>query len=188
MLNLNKPPSEEDDGWSSDWKILVYDAFCRDIISPLFHVADLRRRGVTLHLLLDSEREAIPDVPAVYFVQPTEEAVRRIAADCGEALYAKMYLNFVSPLPRALLESLARATLANNGVSSISKLYDQFLSFVCLEPSLFSLNMNRSYLSYNDPRLTEGQVRLLRALETGCVHARPQCIRAYHSALYEKFN
>lgn len=28
--------------------------------------------------LLDSEREALADVPAVYFVQPTDENIRRI--------------------------------------------------------------------------------------------------------------
>ena len=48
----------------------MYDAFGRDIISPLLLVADLQR-GITLHLLLDSEREQIADVFAIYFVQPT---------------------------------------------------------------------------------------------------------------------
>jgi hypothetical protein len=52
----------------NQWKILIYDKECRAIISPLLSVAQLRRRGVTLHLLLDSEREPIPDVPVVYFV------------------------------------------------------------------------------------------------------------------------
>lgn len=165
MLNLNRPGDgpEGEGGWSSDWKILVYDAFCRDVISPLFSAGELRRQGVTLYLLLDSEREAIPDVPAVYFVQPTEANVRRIVSDCGEALYNKVYINFCAPLPRPLLEGLARGALQNNGVSNIAKLYDQFLSFLCLEPSLFSLNLHRSFTAYNDPRLAEAQVCQPRA-------------------------
>lgn len=48
----------------------------QDILAPLLHVNELRRHGVTLHMLLDAERQPIPDVPAVYFVQ-----VR--AAVCG---------------------------------------------------------------------------------------------------------
>lgn len=36
---------------------------------------------------LETEREAIPDVPAVYFCRPTEENMRRIAADAGKRLY-----------------------------------------------------------------------------------------------------
>jgi sec1 family domain-containing protein 1 len=160
MLNFNREldTAASDGLWSSDWKVLVYDAFGRDVIAPLFNVAELRRQGVTLHLMLDAARDGIPDVPAIYFVSPTDEAIRRIAADAGDGLYSKMYVNFVSPAPRALLESLARATIANNSVASISKLFDQFLGFVCVEPSLFSLNMCHSFVSYNDPRAADAQV------------------------------
>lgn len=35
--------------------------------------------GVTLHLLIDAQRDRIADVPAVYFVQPTESNILRIA-------------------------------------------------------------------------------------------------------------
>ena len=45
---------------SNPWKILVYDRHTRGIISPLLSVSALRERGVTLHLLLSSEREPIP--------------------------------------------------------------------------------------------------------------------------------
>lgn len=36
---------------------------------------------------LETEREAIPDVPAIYFCRPTAENMRRIAADSGKRLY-----------------------------------------------------------------------------------------------------
>jgi hypothetical protein len=51
--------------------VLVLDRHTRDLIAPLLKVNDLRRHGVTLHLLLESDRQPIPDVPAVYFVRPT---------------------------------------------------------------------------------------------------------------------
>lgn len=38
------------------YKVLVLDRPCRDIVSPLIRVNDLRKHGVTLHLLLESER------------------------------------------------------------------------------------------------------------------------------------
>ena len=69
----------------NQWKILIYDVPCRSIISPLLSVSQLRRRGVTLHLLLHSDREAIPDVPAVYFCAPTKETQQerhRVQAPC----------------------------------------------------------------------------------------------------------
>lgn len=35
-------------------------------------------------LQLHSEREAIPDAPAVYFIRPTEANVKRVAEDCAK--------------------------------------------------------------------------------------------------------
>jgi hypothetical protein len=52
-------------------QVLVLDRHTRDLIAPLLKVNDLRRHGVTLHLLLESDRQPIPDVPAVYFVRPS---------------------------------------------------------------------------------------------------------------------
>jgi hypothetical protein len=40
---------------------------------------ELRKCGVTLHLLIDKKRQPIPDAKAIYFVRPTEENVRLIA-------------------------------------------------------------------------------------------------------------
>ncbi|GLD71856.1 sec1 family domain-containing protein 1 [Lates japonicus] len=46
--------------------------------------------GITLHLLLHSDRDPIPDVPAVYFVMPTEENIDRICQVFDQ------YLNFIT--------------------------------------------------------------------------------------------
>lgn len=51
MLNLNGS-SLAADQWSDQWKVLVYDSAGRDIISPLLNVAQLRRNGVTLHMMV----------------------------------------------------------------------------------------------------------------------------------------
>ena len=55
-------------------------------------------------------------------------------------LYSSFYLNFVSKLDRSLMERLARDCLAANAASLISKVFDQYLDFVSLEPKLFMLN------------------------------------------------
>lgn len=108
---------------------------------------------------LHSLRPAIPDVPAVYFVSPTLANIRRIAEDLRKGLYESYNLNFVEPLPRALLEELA-ALVAQDGTSdyiqqvsrypiilrrtfdlilSRGKVIDQYLAFIAPSPSLFSL-------------------------------------------------
>lgn len=40
--------------WSDQWKVLVYDKPCRNIISTLMHVTQLRKQGVTLHMLVSN--------------------------------------------------------------------------------------------------------------------------------------
>ena len=136
----------------------MYDRKCRDIISPLLNVSKLRKRGVTLHLLLESEREDIPDVPAVYFVEPSEENIARLTEDLGKRLYSAVYLNFASKLDRSLMERLAKNAIAANAYSLVAKVVDQYLDFVTLEPRLFTLNQPNSYLGYNNPGASEADM------------------------------
>lgn len=49
MLNLNASVSNST-GQETDWKVLVYDRFGQDIISPLISIKELRELGVTLHV------------------------------------------------------------------------------------------------------------------------------------------
>lgn len=37
---------------ADQWKLLIYDADCRDIISPLLNISALHQRGVTLYLMV----------------------------------------------------------------------------------------------------------------------------------------
>ena len=78
--------------------------------------------------------------PAVYLLDGTEENIQRVADDCSNRLYSQVYLNFVSRLDRPLMEKLARATIASNTYSLVTKVFDQYLDFVTLEPRLFTLN------------------------------------------------
>jgi hypothetical protein len=70
---------------------------------------------------LHGDRQAIPDVPAIYFVSPTRENVQRIARDCVAKLYDSVHLNFSSAIPRPLLEELADTTLEADATSRIAK-------------------------------------------------------------------
>jgi len=63
---------------SESWKVLVYDKFGSDVVAPLLTVGDLREHGVTLHLLINKEREPISDAPAVYLLEPTSENIKLI--------------------------------------------------------------------------------------------------------------
>lgn len=75
---------------------------------------------------LHVERPEIPDVPAIYFVSPTIENIRRIIVDLENVVYDSFYLNFVEPLSRALLEELAVA-VARDGIGDLIEQVSLFL-------------------------------------------------------------
>ena len=70
--------NQQNEAGDIQYKILILDKFAFDVIAPLLRVNELRQHGITLTLLLESEREQIPDVPAVYFVQPTAKNIQKI--------------------------------------------------------------------------------------------------------------
>ena len=110
-------------------------------------------------MLLESAREEIPDVPAIYFVEPTRENIERLALDCGQNLYHSTYVNFTRPISRPNLEHLARLTVNSQSANVISKVFDRTLNFVSLEPRLFTLNQRQSYVAYNHPRVQELEIQ-----------------------------
>mmetsp|Transcript_8940 Transcript_8940/g.10348 ORF Transcript_8940/g.10348 Transcript_8940/m.10348 type:complete len:707 (-) Transcript_8940:24-2144(-) len=138
------------------WKILIYDKPCRSIISPLLSVSQLRSRGVTLHLLINSDREPIPDVPAVYFVEPTRANLSIIAEDCAKRLYSCVHINFVTKLDRSLMEEFGKLIIQSNSLDMVASLHDQYLDFISLERNLFSLsNKKDSYAIMNGSGVTD---------------------------------
>lgn len=148
MLNLNQTQPKVLAA-EPVWKILIYDRCGQDIISPLISIKELRELGVTLHVQLHSDRDPIPDVPAVYFCLPTEENLGRISQDLHNGLYDTYHLNFISPISRQKLEDLASAALQANCVSQIQKVYDQYLNFISLEDDMFVLkHQNSDTISY----------------------------------------
>jgi hypothetical protein len=161
MLNFNVPLSKSSLS-EPQWKVLIYDQWGQDIISPLLSVKELRDLGVTLHLLLDSDREPIQDVPAVYFVMPTDENIRRICKDFQSQLYESYYLNFVTAISRQKLEDIALAAIQSNVVSQVAKVFDQYLNFISLEENLFCQNNEQlSYYSINKGDVKDTEIEAI---------------------------
>ncbi|KAI5647715.1 hypothetical protein M9H77_33720 [Catharanthus roseus] len=160
MLNLNQPLNPSGGGTANEevYKILIYDRFCQDILSPLIHVKDLRKHGVTLYFLIDKERKPVADVPAVYFVQATKSNIQRIISDASKSLYDSFHLNFSSSIPRPLLEDLATGTVNSDSIQRISKVHDQYLEFVTLEDNLFSLANKSCFVQLNDPSAGDKEI------------------------------
>ncbi|OIT28262.1 PREDICTED: SEC1 family transport protein SLY1-like [Nicotiana attenuata] len=158
MLNLNQPVNAGGTANEEVYKILIYDRFCQDILSPLIHVKDLRKHGVTLYFLIDKDRKPVHDVPAVYFVRPTHLNVQRIISDASNSLYDSFHLNFSASIPRRLLEDLASGTINSESIERIAKVHDQYLEFITLEDNLFSLANKNCYVQLNDPSAGDKEI------------------------------
>ncbi|KAI0479714.1 sec1 protein [Xylaria cf. heliscus] len=162
ILNLNETVSQDDsddahanglapagpilnaDG-DPIWKVLVFDDLGRDVISSVLRVSDLRSMGVTMHMHLSAVRHPIPDVPVIYFVEPNTTALQSITADLQKGLYSPAYINFLSSIPRPLLEDFASQTATAGTAEHIAQLFDQYLNFIVAEPDLFSLGMQKEH-------------------------------------------
>ncbi|AOW04363.1 Sec1-like protein [Yarrowia lipolytica] len=143
---------------SQAWKVLVFDKFGRDVISSVMRVNDLFQNGVTIHMLLDSDRYAI-DVPVVYFVRPTSDNLQKITRDLHSQLYESASVNFVSPLPRQLLETFAADNVAT--ASQITQVYDHYLNYVVSEANLFSLALPNIYSELASPKMDEDSLNAI---------------------------
>ncbi|KAL4796282.1 Sec1-like protein [Aspergillus venezuelensis] len=174
ILNLNHDPNPADDA-SHDasaqglistpilnedgdpiWKVLVFDNLGRDVISSVLRVNDLRAWGVTIHLGINSTRYPIPDVPVVYLVEPTPANVQAITSDLQRGLYSPAYINFLSSVPRPLLEDFASQIATTGTAEHISQVYDQYLNFIVAEPDLFSLGLgNDAYWRINSAKTSD---------------------------------
>ncbi|EON68510.1 hypothetical protein W97_07768 [Coniosporium apollinis CBS 100218] len=162
ILNLNQAPAQSSDihhdpnadgliptsapilnSGEPIWKVLVFDNLGRDVISSVLRVKDLRGWGVTIHLSINSTRQPLPDVPVVYLVEPTAANLQIITSDLARNLYSPAYINFLSSIPRPLLEDFAAQTAASETAEHIERIYDQYLNFIVTEPDLFSLGMGK---------------------------------------------
>jgi sec1 family domain-containing protein 1 len=57
------------------------------------------------------------------------------------------------------MENLAHGLVTTNAAAMVSKVYDEYLDIIALEPNLYTLNIPDSFLAYNDPGMTEADIR-----------------------------
>ncbi|KAJ5884823.1 hypothetical protein N7495_009333 [Penicillium taxi] len=138
------------------WKVLVFDTMGRDVISSVLRVNDLRAWGVTIHLGINSQRYPIPDVPVVYLVEPNAANIEAITHDLSHGLYSPAYVNFLSSVPRPLLEDFASQIVSSGASENIAQVFDQYLNFIVAEPDLFSLGLgNDAYYKINSAKTSD---------------------------------
>lgn len=79
-----------------------------------------------------------------------------MCSDLAKGLYSPAYINFISSIPRPLLEDLAAQIASTNTAEHIAQVYDQYLNFIVAEPDLFSLGMGKeAYYTFNSAKVEQ---------------------------------
>lgn len=97
-------------------------------------------------------------VPVIYLVEPTAENLQTITSDLSRGLYSPAYLNFLSSIPRPLLEDFGAQVVQTNTAEHLAQVYDQYLNFVVSEPDLFHLNMKGAYHTLNSGQTSDQEL------------------------------
>ncbi|EAZ51227.1 Sec1 family [Cryptosporidium parvum Iowa II] len=152
------------------WKVLIYDKMGQTILSPLMKVGSLRHHGVTLHIQLNTQKSNIPEVPALYFIKPTEENIDKLCDDLRNLYYESYYVNFISPCTDRLLEYFAKKALETGNANRITKVIDRYLDFVSLSPTKFSLGMDKVYSEFFNSKTTDSKIQsIIDGIVTGLI-------------------
>lgn len=109
---------------------------------------------------IGAARHPIPEVPVIYLVEPTLNNLKAITNDLQKGLYSPAHINFLSSLPRVLLEEFAAETAAAGTSEHIAQLFDQYLNFIVAEPNLFSLGMQKehTYWALNSAKTSDAEL------------------------------
>lgn len=91
----------------------------------------------------------------IYLVEPTQSNIEIIASDLSHGLYSPAYVNFLSSVPRPLLEDFASQIAAAGVAENIAQIYDQYLNFIVSEPNMFSLGIEETYYAMNSAQVTD---------------------------------
>jgi hypothetical protein len=84
-------------------------------------------------------------VPVIYLLEPSPANLQTITSDLQKGLYSPAYINFLSSIPRPLLEDFASQSATAGTTEHIAQLFDQYLNFIVSEPDLFSLGMQKEH-------------------------------------------
>ena len=98
-------------------------------------------------------------MPVLYLVEPTAANLNLINQDLSRNLYSDAYINFLSSIPRPLMEDFAAQIAEAGTAESIAQVYDQYLNFVVGEPDLFSLAMGKEiYWALNSAQTKDEEI------------------------------
>ncbi|XP_011211205.1 vacuolar protein sorting-associated protein 45 [Bactrocera dorsalis] len=123
-------------------KTILLDKETTSIISMAFSQSDMLQREVFLFERLDSGRsnERMKNLKCIVFIRPTKQNIQLLADELRSPKYGAYFIYFSNIIPRTDIKYLAECDESE----SVREVKEVYADYLCVNPNLFSLNINSS--------------------------------------------
>ncbi|CAL1535086.1 unnamed protein product [Lymnaea stagnalis] len=140
-----------------EWKVLILDSFCTQILNKSCAMYDIVSEGITLVEDLYKKREPLPLLEAVYFITPNEKSITALTNDFRDptkSLYKAAHVFFNEACPDELFNLLCKARVAK----FLKTLKEMYVSFYPMESQVYSLDSPEVFKFYYSPNKSSQHV------------------------------
>jgi len=119
--------------------VLVVDEHTSRVLSSALRVFEVMGAGVLVIEDLVRAREKLPDMPALYFIEPTIESIRRLAADFpsgAKCHYRNAHLFLTTHVPQAGMDLLKSSAITKK----IKSFVELNADFLVIESRIFTFD------------------------------------------------
>eukprot|EP00948_MAST-09A_sp_MAST-9A-sp1_P003594 g3594.t1 len=133
--------------------VLLLDPRTTGIISSGMKMYDILEHGIALVENLHLRRQPLPEMQALYFVEPTEDNVKRIVEDFTKTkerskMYSCAHIFFSRPLPSDPSKLLNLIKACANLRVNIKNFAEQNIDFLTVEENLASFNFPNAFHTF----------------------------------------
>ncbi|TMW60893.1 hypothetical protein Poli38472_000935 [Pythium oligandrum] len=146
------------------WVVLVVDDQTTRILSYAVRMSDLTDCGVSIIERLELNRQPFPEMNVVYFVAPTVENIRKVAADFADPekpKYNDAYLYFLSHAETTALDELKNAI---GLLPRLKALQEVHVDFLALEKCAFSFDMPNAFHQLYSPAAKKDDAQIMQTI------------------------
>ncbi|KAL8208023.1 hypothetical protein R6Q57_007435 [Mikania cordata] len=124
--------------------VLIMDKVTMKVMSASCKMADITDQGVSLVEQLFKRREPMPNMDAIYYIQPIYENLIMFISDMSgrEPLYKKAYVYFSSPIPKDFISRIKGDTSVVPRIGALREVNITIVFF--LDPDTFVTDHERA--------------------------------------------
>lgn len=144
IFNLS---NNDSDFFNNCFKVLVFDDYVFEILSPLLKLFSLREENIALHMNIKANKERISDVMSIYLIQPTKENFDIIKSDIDNNMFDNYYFAFVDYCTKDIIHEFFSLLIETGKYNKVYKIESHPIGILSFHPKVFSINFNYSKTS-----------------------------------------